>query len=215
MPEEHPPALLKLNLSHVYFNSPGRYFLKISINGSVQKQYGVLLYVGSAKSPVHDHVYTTEPLEASSPDEPVFFKDSALSFHLPQGFASDDIILTVEAHQLGDDPGQAGSLYGKGSLTVYPHVMSLFPPNISTLDTPDKSQVIYSLAQQLILVKKLADNGVHVNVGVMKMEVTLKSLDKQPVKQPEKGEISADSGYRIPLSMCISPRQVFGGSHMV
>ncbi|XP_048575885.1 coiled-coil domain-containing protein 33 isoform X2 [Nematostella vectensis] len=186
MPEEHPPALLKLNLSHVYFNSPGRYFLKISINGSVQKQYGVLLYVGSAKSPVHDHVYTTEPLEASSPDEPVFFKDSALSFHLPQGFASDDIILTVEAHQLGDDPGQAGSLYGKGSLTVYPHVMSLFPPNISTLDTPDKSQVIYSLAQQLILVKKLADNGVHVNVGVMKMEVTLKSLDKQPVKQPEK-----------------------------
>lgn len=79
------PLFLELNLQQVLFNNVGQFYMTIWLQGSLEKQNDVKLFINNSKSPHGQSYFSTQPHSQSDVTEPVNLDSSILLFHLPTG----------------------------------------------------------------------------------------------------------------------------------
>lgn len=85
MPVANDPLYFDLDIYKALFNNTGKYFLKIAIQGSPEKQNEVKLYINQSKSGLHQSQHVTDSCFQGDTGEPIMFSDAKITFYLPKG----------------------------------------------------------------------------------------------------------------------------------
>jgi len=84
------PLYLSLDFQQLLFNTTGQFYINIRLQGSIEKQNDVKLFVNNSKTPHSDPYYITRPYDQDNVSVPIGVSDLKLKFHLPPGINNGD-----------------------------------------------------------------------------------------------------------------------------
>ncbi|XP_022101381.1 coiled-coil domain-containing protein 33-like [Acanthaster planci] len=188
---EEKTLLFEFELTDCILNTPGSYYIKLSIQCAADEAQDLLKQVrvwpGDDEDLSEESVSTvtsTVDVTEANADKPQKFADNSFTFCLPKGLcspnAASEVILQAEVFPYTENDVAVGTVpnVGQATFTIYPRTSTPFIKLVGA----NQGENLYKYGGTLSLRKLLAEDGLTVLGGRLNYQVKLRL---QPDKEPE------------------------------